>query len=331
MNDQVPVPLRKILPLIAFVFIFLGGCGTTRKVISARATSPQNTPISSATPSCTPTPTPTVTTDDTATATPDWSEMRVNRQTYTSPDSKWIVEIISASPKDDSDEQVFYDGMNILNADGRRLWVIFDEWTGIGLGYSIPEFFNWSIDGKSFYYTDRVIPDGCTGAYNNGSDLYKVDLESGKVTEILPKRGPGWIALSPDEKTVAYDIPHGRGLVLRDAALGLERSVSIGNLERDKQYGVLIIWSPDSQSLGVTVANGACDMVEYGESTSVLVVEAATLTVRTIASEDKRYLVASTWLDDHRLALLDIHGTHWIWDALSGELVSILETQTPNP
>jgi len=314
------IPL--VLVVLGFVVLSIG-----KAAVSQETPVPSQSEMPTEAPTETPTATPAPAEDvfDTATVTSDLAGMDVSRWTSESPDGQWTAEFIMAFPKTNIDGYLpmYYTGLIVRHADGKRQWTIIDEWARMGLGLPYPRPVHWSKDGRSFYYTNVVNPDGCTGAFNNGTDLQKVDLESGKVTEVLPDRGPGWIALSPDEKTVAYDAPYGRGLVLRDLATGQERAVSIGKIDRSKMYAVKIIWSPDGKALALTVAIGACDVVEDGESTSILLVDAVSLAVKPIVLEDKRYLVAGEWVGNDRLLLRDPQRNIWSWDRESGELTFV--------
>lgn len=331
------------------LLLVLTGVGFLALAIGQAAVSPETTvPAQNETPMATPVPveseTPTATfgsgeeSATTAAPTQDWAEMRIYRQTSTAPDGQWTAEFIMAFPEEDTYEEdaygegslpLFYTGLIVRSTDGNKEWRIIDEWAEEGLGISYPRPLLWSKDGRSFYYTNDVVPDGCGGALKNGSDLYKVDLESGKVTQVL-ESGQTWLAISPDEQTVAYAEPYGRGLVLRDLASGEERSVSIGTTDRKQTYDVKIIWSPEGTALAVTIAIGACDMVKDGESTSILVVEADSLKVTPVLLEDKRYLTADEWIGNAQLLLSDPQKNQWRWDREKGEL-TFLGTAVATP
>lgn len=253
---------------------------------------------------------------DMATTTPELAKMIISHWTSTSPDGRWIAEGVLAFDKDETCCGMFYTGLILRSVDGKTQWTIVDEWAEQGLGWRWPQPIRWSKDGSSFYYTNKPRPDGC-GLFVNGSDLQKVDLDSGKVVEVLPSSGLS-IALSPDETAVAFRGYGRRGLVLRDLLSGQEREISV---EPGKDYAAKIVWSPDSKSLAVTLAIGACDTVDDGESTSILLVEADSLMVQTVLWEDKRYLVAEEWLDPGRIVLKDPQGNKWIWDVKSNEII----------
>jgi len=262
--------------------------------------------------------------------TPDLAAMDAGRQTFTSPDGGWIAETTVAFPFEGSDIDQMYTGLTIRRADGKVEWKVVDEWGMIGLGWSYPQPVRWSKDGRSLYYTYELVPDGGL-VFPIELGLYKVDLKSGRVTELFSRKQDfAWFSLSPDEKTVAYikDRDSERkplsvvSLVLRDLDSGKERAVVIG--PRDPRRLVAqIIWSPDGKSLAITLSIGAYDVVEDGEFTSILLVDTVSLAVKPIVLEDKRYLVAGEWVGNDRLLLRDPQRNIWSWDRESGELTFV--------
>lgn len=251
-----------------------------------------------------------------AQSTPELADMDVRHWTSMSPDNQWIAEGIQAFPRESMGGQMYYTGLVLRTADNKKHWVIIDEWAETGLGLPYPKPVHWGNDGQSFYYTNIHIPDGCGGGpFNNGWDLYKVDLDTGKVSEVISAIDR-WLAVSPDGTTVAYvwgDI------VLHDLASGQERKVSI-NIS--KEYNGRIVWSPDNKFLAVTLAIGACDTVDDGESTSILLVDTDSLMTQTVLWEDKRYLVAEEWTTLDQVVLKDPQGNKWILHTKSGEITS---------
>jgi hypothetical protein len=157
----------------------------------------------------TPTPTPTeipqlvwtpIPTEKLA-ATPDPSQTKVNSFSTQSPDGLWVLTITNAIPALDRDgiqtgDQA-YDQVKLAWADGSPEWILSDEWSFFGLGSGSYRPFFWSLTGETLYLTYRPVPDGCQGLVN-GSNLLRVDLKDGEMTEILPSPGL-WLSLSPDE------------------------------------------------------------------------------------------------------------------------------------
>jgi Tol biopolymer transport system component len=260
--------------------------------------------------------------------TPDLAAMDAGRQTFTSPDGGWIAETTVAFPSEGSDIDQMYIGLTIRRADGKVEWKVVDEWGMLGLGWSYPQPVRWSKDGRSLYYTYRVVPDG-GWIFPPEAGLYKVDLKSGRVTELFSRdQYLSWFSLSPDEKTLAYikdRDSEGRllsvvSLVLRELDSGEERAVVLGQRDRLELYAAQIVWSPDGKVLAITIAS---ELMEYGGTTSILLVDTVSLAVKPIVVEDKRYLVAGEWVGNDRLLLMDPQRNIWSWDRESGELTFV--------
>ena len=182
------------------------------------------------------------------------SQMNANEWASNSPDGKWVAVGLVAFPKENISGQFAYVRLIIFSADGKTHWTIIDKWEELGLGFPIPAPLKWSLDGKHFYFTHRVTPDGCS-AFVFLTDLQQVRLEDGKVNELLPQSALD-LALAPAESRVAYIGSGKQALVLRDLATGEERETKI-DPGKDFNTGN-ILWSPDGKSLALKLAINPC-------------------------------------------------------------------------
>jgi hypothetical protein len=228
---------------------------------------------------------------------PVLEEMEGYTWSSASPDGKWTAQGRSAFPKRGED---YYTQLKVSRADGAVEWVVVDEWSPFGLGYTTPRPFQWSQDGRFLYFTNKPVPDGCA-VFVNGSDLWRVELADGSVTQVVPSVGL-WLALSPDEATLAYAGHSDRGLVLRDLTAGTERGVGLdpGQVYQAGQ----ITWSPDGIALVLTLAIRPCSK-GWGESTSIVRVEADTLEQATLIDQDSRLFTILEWPTAERVLLAD--------------------------
>src|SRR5688500_6515113 len=175
----------------------------------------------------------------------DLSQMNVDEWSSTSPDGRWVAVGLVAFPKENIGGQLAYVRLMIFGVDGKTHWTIIDTWKEINLGFPVPALLKWSRDGKHFYFTYRVIPDGCS-AFAFLTDLQQVNLENGTTDDLLPDPALA-LALSPDDSQVAYFFGGERGLVLRDLVTGEERETKV-DPGKDFNAGN-ILWSPDGESL----------------------------------------------------------------------------------
>jgi hypothetical protein len=260
----------------------------------------------------------TVTVTLTVTPPPDLGEMDVREEwTSTSPDGAWVARGLAAFPEGGAGHR-YYTQLTVARSDGSQEWTVIDAWSELALGYTIPQPLRWSSDERYFYYTDQPVPDGCA-PFVNGSALQRVDLSDGDVTEVVPSLGL-WLALSPDETTLAYVGYGDRGLVLRDLASGRERQTPIEATEDagDAHLGH-VVWSPDGEVLMLTVAIDACGPHEDRRH-AIVRVDAGTLSQTTVVPESDRLFITEAWPETDRVLLWDRDGETWWLNPETGDV-----------
>ncbi len=249
------------------------------------------------------------------TPTPDLADFEQQEWSYTSPDGNWIALTLAAYPKAGSTAAGIYTQLKVSSTDGAAEWVIVDRWSGGGLGYTIPQPLLWSRDGQYLCCTNRPVTDGC-GLFVDASDLWKVNLRSGSVVDIMPSSG-STLSLSPDETVVAYIRWRGRALVIRDLLSGKERQAQ---LNPGKPFAAgHIIWSPDGTTLLLTLALQPCSG-NWAESTSIVRVQVPSLEQTTAIREDERLFITAEWSAPDRVLLKDKEGEYWWMDSLTNQV-----------
>ena len=199
---------------------------------------------------------------------------------FASPDARWQVkstesEVVSLGP---DDAQFFYVEFTVTSLADGTTWRPVSEWRVYGLGLeTAPQPFHWSQDGRFFYYTSLVVPDGGCGFFaNSGESVDRLDLRDGTVSVLQPPYNRWMLSISPDETRMAYlSFIDGYHLIVRD----LEGAYSAGPSGQDSiQWQISldlaaprvvsqIDWSPDGQKVLVTVADIAsnCQPVQATE------------------------------------------------------------------
>ncbi|MEJ2266500.1 MAG: hypothetical protein P8X95_23895 [Anaerolineales bacterium] len=281
---------------------------------------PTNTPRPTLTPATSPTsqPSPTPATSPTAqpSPTPDLGAMQSTTTSFTSPDEEWVMRVARALPLDDQGElyaDYGHDRVEVSSSDGTRSWTVIEEWFTLGLGLGSYEPYRWTPDGQYLYITYVPVPDGCA-LFVNGTDLRKVDLGSGEVTQLAPPVGLN-LSLSPDENTLAYIGYGDRGLVLRDLETGQERQADI--YQSGGEAAGDILWSPDGSALVLTLAHQPCT-TNWAASTSILRVDLETLEVTPLIEQDKRLFTTMEWSQPDQVILKDKDGNLWTMDPGTG-------------
>ncbi len=281
--------------LILTVFLLLAGCAPTGQAPTpAPAT---RTPRPSSTP--------------TVIALSTWS--------LPSPDGLWIAEGSMEGPWMEGLQEVYRATLFVRSTDRATVWNLADETSRYGLGYTTPSVFRWSLDGRALYFGDAPVPDGCA-LFVNFEDLYRLDLRTGTITELLPPARSLEIAMAPDEESLAFiEWQESPELVLRDLGTGEERRVPLG-AEQDDQAGGMV-WSPDESALLVTVAHSPC--LPPAWSHSIVWVDLATLETRVVIDHDARRFGVGEWADPAGVLLWDESGRGWTLDPVSGGLVAL--------
>jgi len=248
-------------------------------------------------------------------STPDAVRMDIATSSDTSPDGQWVAETTVATPKSGDS---YYANLTVTDTTGTSGWVVVDSWAPYGFGYTVPRPFHWSNDGNYLYVTNEPVPDGCA-LFVNGSDLQRVDLSNGEVTQIIEPVG-SWLSLSPDETELAYLSWNGdRPLVVRNLASGAENAIKLpAGGDANWQAGN-VVWSPNGDSLIVTIANAPCSG-GWAQSTSIVQINLTTLEARPLLEDDSRLLVTAEWPEPPTIVLQDQNGQQVRMNAATGQI-----------
>ena len=234
-----------------------------------------------------------------------------------SADGRWIAEGWLDFNVEDGILMGYDTILQVSQADGPVTWTLADYLQNPGLGATIPEIVRWSSDGQYAYFSNRSMTDGC-GDFVNGSDLFKADLETGEVIELMPPLARS-LSLSPDESIVAY-LPWGSmpDLVLRNVVTGSQRT-----LVWDIVFDVAgyMVWSPDGQSVAMTLSSSSCPFP--GSVHSIAVVDVETLTPTIVLQNDESGFVTAAWSETGDLVLQDLDGERWALDVTTSTLTQI--------
>lgn len=256
---------------------------------------------------------------DTQGALPDPDTLSMASEvTFPSPDDRWQATAAYSDPLIISDQEKYYASLTVTN--GETVWTPIAEWRNYGLGYTWPSIVQWSTDGSSLYYTNEVLPDGCA-VFANGTDLYRLDVVDGQVTELIPPGRTLNFALAADESAVAYTQFAGGqySLVVQDTTGGAKRSMIIAETGQDRVQPGNILWSPDGTQIFLAVAYNDCSPTA---AHSILRIDGETMAATTLIEKDDRlfFILDMPDLEQNELRLSDKDGQTWRLDIVSGKL-----------
>ena len=275
------------------IFLLITGCSEpaalsqtpTPTLTSVRRAAPQptlaRTPYPTPTKWITPTSTPTRTLSPDQIATTTQQALhdqldehcetgRPARRIRLSPDGQWAVLGCGI------------EAIALVRMDESKVWRLSSE-SLIG-PYS--EYFinlaHWSKGGAYAYIVANPHTDGYWEPFHQGVVLYRIQLGSGQISEVLPE-GPFYAyTFSPDGETLAYIVTDESPVVLtlRDLHTGDEQKIAF-----DPKYntGGGYVWSPDGQKMVFSVAQFDTTAYDYvgvsiymwiqGEAEAILLVE----------------------------------------------------------
>lgn len=238
---------------------------------------------------------------------PEYRPPTETLQESTSPTGEWIATTLyqvaeSGTESGDEYHQVF----TVTHKSGTPSYTVVDTWSPFGFGYTLPQPIFWSQDDERLYYTSFPYADGCA-PLANGADLYRVDLTSGEVTEILPPSSIAVVELSPNEQQVAYQTWSEPTIFIRDLETNQDLQIDIApymtidsSITQD-MVGA-IVWSPDSTQLAFVIAHKPC-IGGWAQATSIYTLDVETLTLTPQLEEDDQLLRPVAWPNDETILL----------------------------
>jgi len=242
-----------------------------------------------------------------------------------SSDGQWQALATISAPQPVAEEEIaqfptgqkYHVMLVISRVDGRQSWTAVDEWRSWGLGYTFPDVLKWPASGQNLYFTNVPVPDGCA-RFVNGGDLWRLDLSTGEISELLPFVGLV-LALSPDDSQLAYFGSYGKGMTLTDLATGNERAIELPSFGDAWDLGGLL-WSPDGRYLLTTQLISLMNPCDEETETAVSVVAIDTLQVTTLVEPGQGDFSPVEWLTDDTVRLAGQNGLFWKLNIQSGEL-----------
>ncbi len=248
----------------------------------------------------------------------DLSNMTGDSWLTISPDGSWTAQVQVAYPFDKNGVSTgdrYYVRLEVLKKDSPLVWTVLDDWSRWGLGYSIPGNLHWRADSRRLYFTEQEVVDGCA-VFGNKRGLYEVNLDDGSLRE-LSGFATGELQAAPDGRQFA--VLSGDTLEVRDTSGDTLARARLDILDSDWQAGRLV-WSPDGGRVVFTVMFRPCGPPE---SSSIYSLNIRSGELAELIEKDPRVFVASQWLSDGRVELIDSAGAVWHLDPQSKGLEKV--------
>lgn len=166
---------------------------------------------------------------------------------------------------------------------------------------------HWTQDGNYVYINTFPQIDGFGFAFAESAALYRLDLISGGLTEILSPRVSRWefysFGLSPNDRRLAYFNLGVRpfSLIIYDLQTGLYDTISIGS---KYTTGGKLFWSDDSKLVVFSAAS--YDDVSDSYSVSVLLWNNEKKTLSTLINSPNIALEPIKWDGESKIVLQNI-------------------------
>lgn len=242
-------------------------------------------------------------------------DMTVDSWFSISPNGLWTAQVQVAYPFDKNGVSTgdrYYVRLEVLKEDGSQHWLVLDQWANWGLGYTIPANLHWRNDSQRLYFSNQAIADGCA-VFGNNRGLFAVNLENGVTTDVS-NDAYGELHAAPDGLRIA--ILSEKTLAVRTLASGKTVLADLNFLKGDWQAGNLL-WSPDEKAVVFTVLYKPCGPPE---SSSIYRLDATTAEITSLITLDKRVFVASQWLENGKIELIDQVGAKYHLDPVTKAL-----------
>lgn len=164
---------------------------------------------------------------------------------------------------------------------------------------------HWSNDSAYAYINVDPHTDGYWEPFHQGMVLFRLSLESGEISEVLPQGKSDWIfysfAFSPNDRKLAYIMTDQSPVKMnmRDMQTGLEHSY-----EFDPKYntGGGFVWSPDSQKLVFSVTQFDASTYQYLAS-SIILWEKDEAKLTELIKDHQSRMQALEWKDQMKFTL----------------------------
>jgi hypothetical protein len=210
-----------------------------------------------------------------------------------SPDARWVE--VNCEP----------DVIKIVAIDESKIWDVSSSELIYPYSEHFVSVFHWSNDGLYVYAFVNPHTDGYWEPFHQGIVLYRLTLQTGQFSEVLPLGKGDWVfyafSFSPNDRRLAYIVTDKSPAILnvRDMQSGVEQSYTF-----DGTYntGGGFLWSPDSQNLVFSITQYDPNNHKY-IATSIGLWNREKSNIVTLVKDHEEVLVPIEWVDETKILL----------------------------
>lgn len=292
--------MKKKVGILVCLVILLSACG-----VPAATTVPATQMPLTSTPSpiltFTPSQEPTVSPQSLATATQQALHEKFESYCASgramafqfSPDGEWVEVVCS------------YDTLAIVHVDEGTKWDISSDTLINPFTDYFVSISHWSSDGQYAYTSPDPHTDGYWEPFHQGVALFRLNLETGEIVEVLPLGKDNWIfysyAFSPDGSTLVSIVTDKSPVTLnvRNLQSGAEQSF---NFASKYNTGGAFVWSPDGEKLVFSVTQYDTSTAQY-VATSILLWDRQTSEITELIKDHPDRMQVIEWMDEQKMKL----------------------------
>ena len=191
-------------------------------------------------------------------------------------------------------------------------------------GFEYPYIFKWSEDGQHLFYSHLSTGgDGCYVTHKPGGfDFHRFDLATGEDI-ILQATGGTQLALSPDEKKLAYVQNWDSQLTILDFENKNMQVIPL--LTITEVQGLVdtidhILWSPDRTHLVYSYSWGDCG--DYFVS-NIIILELDTLSQIFLVENNRNGYIPIEWAKKEQILIKDNEDNQWWLNVTTKEIIPV--------
>ena len=224
-----------------------------------------------------------------------------------------------------------WNNYEILKSDGTLLWTFsYDNKFEVSEPGAHP--FHWSNNGKHIYITCHHGPHDSSNKFRgshfkDGDCVFRFDVDTGEVTEIIPDMYPGYyaFAISPDDQQLVYANQNETPVKIKLLDLGTLKEKVIFTADETVLEAGSFGWSPNMDRLIFST-------LDIKDANSIFMLDVRSLEIEAIVNNFDKWLNFEEWDGKDQVYYRDTYGTLVELNLVNTTFASgAVPTLTPSP